>query len=112
MDIGINPIHTFIWVVSFIGILVSFLWMRVHKERRGYAILPLSYFLNVFFYNLVLHATFVWGMDISTFNQLEIWSGVVRLHSLFLLLFYLIFQPIAVMRTKKQENNHGNITRI
>ena len=112
MDIGINPIHTFIWVVSFIGILVSFLWMHVHKERRGYAILPLSYFLNVFFYNVALHMKYVFGIDILAYEQIVIWSGVVRLHSLFLLLFYLIFQPVAVMRVKKEGNNHENITGI
>jgi hypothetical protein len=103
-DLLLNPIHTVIWGVSFVGILISFLWMHIHKERRGYAILPLSYFLNVFFYNLALHMVYGLHTDVFTLQQLEIWSGVVRLHSLFLLIFYLIFQPVAVMRARNRED--------
>jgi hypothetical protein len=94
----INPIHTLIWIISFFGIIVSFFFIWKYDNKRGYIILPLTYFLDVFFYNLVLHATYVLGLNILTFQQLEIWSGVVRLHSLLLLIAIIIFQPV---RSKK-----------
>lgn len=99
IDSIFSPIHTVIWLVSFLGILVSLFFMWKYDTKRGYIIGPLTYFLDVFFYNLALHATYVFGLDIFTFQQLEIWSGVVRLHSLFLLIGFIVFQPV---RTKKQ----------
>ena len=86
-------IHTFIWLISFFGIIIGLLWMRNHTQK-GYVIPALTYFINVFLYNCAFHATFVLGMDILTHEQLEIWSGVVRLHSLFLLIAYILVQPV------------------
>ena len=101
-DIVINPIHTLIWAVSFLGIVISLFFMWKYDKKRGYIVGPFTYFLDVFFYNLVLHATYIWGMDILTFNQLELWSGIVRLHSLFLLIGFIIFQPV---RSNKKWKN-------
>jgi hypothetical protein len=67
--------------------------MRNHTQK-GYVIPALTYFINVFLYNTAFHVTFIWGMDILTPYQLEIWSGVVRLHSLFLLIAYILVQPV------------------
>jgi len=95
MDFGINPIHSFIWLVSFIGIIISIIYMFKYKNHKGYAVAALTYFLDVFLYNLALHSTLVWGINILNFQRLEIWSGVVRLHGLFLLISFLIIAPIA-----------------
>jgi len=94
IDIILSPIHMVIWIVSFIGILISLFFMYKYNRRIGYLIGPLTYFLDVFFYNCALYATYAWGTSILTFNQLEIWSGVVRLHSLFLFIAFIIFQPV------------------
>jgi hypothetical protein len=99
----INPIHTLIWIISFFGILVSFFFMWKYNDKKGYIILPLTYFLDVFFYNLVLHTTCVLGLNILTFQQLEIWSGVVRLHSLLLLIAIIIFQPVRVKNIRRNK---------
>lgn len=101
VDITISPIHTLIWATSFLGIFISLFFIWKYNDKRGYIVGPLTYFLNVFFYNLVLHATYIWGMNILTFNQLEIWSGVVRLHSLLLLIGFIVFTPVRYNR--KQE---------
>jgi len=94
IDIVLSPIHMIIWAVSFFGILVSLFFMYKYNKKRGYIVGPLTYFLNVFFYNFALYSTYVLGLDILTFQQLEIWSGVVRLHSLFLLISFIVFQPV------------------
>jgi hypothetical protein len=106
IDIIISPIHTVIWLTSFVGILICIFFMYKYDRKRGYIIGPLTYFLNVFFYNCALYATYQLGMDILTFNQLEIWSGVVRLHSLFLFIAFIIFQPV------RSNKYGGNITKL
>jgi hypothetical protein len=95
MDLGINPIHSVIWLVSFIGLIISIAYIIKYKEKRGYGITALTYFLDVFLYNSVLHLQLVWGFHFLTLQGLEIWSGVVRLHSLFLLISFLLIAPSA-----------------
>jgi hypothetical protein len=102
MESGINSIHTAIWIVSFFGIIISLFFMWKYDTKRGYIIGPLTYFLNVFFYNLALHMKYVFGIDILTYEQIVVWSGIVRLHSLFLLIGFIIFQPV-------RSNKHGRI---
>lgn len=98
MDLGINPIHTTIWVVSFVGLIISIVYIIINKEKTGYGIAALTFFLDVFLYNLALHGKIVWGFDFLTLKQLEIWSGVVRLHSLFLLISFLIIPELVKKR--------------
>jgi hypothetical protein len=94
IDIILSPIHTVIWLTSFIGILISLFFMYKYNRKIGYLIGPLTYFLDVFLYNCALYATYALGTSFLTLNQLEIWSGVVRLHSLFLFIAFIIFQPV------------------
>lgn len=94
IELVLDPIHYVIWVTSFFGILVSLFFMYKYNRRIGYLIGPITYFLDVFLYNCFLFATFMLGADILTFQQLEIWSSVVRLHSLFLFIAFIIFQPV------------------
>jgi hypothetical protein len=47
-----------------------------HPERLGYMVAPFSYVLDVFLYNLVLHLTLVYHMDLLNITQLEVWSGI------------------------------------
>lgn len=81
-------IHKLILIVSFFGIVVSVIQFFRYPHRIGYMIAPITYILNVFSYNLALH------YGLLNFQNLEIWSGIVRLHSLFLFIIYIIIQPI------------------
>jgi len=103
IDIVLSPIHIIIWAISLLGILISLFFMYKYDRRRGYIISPLTYFLDVFFYNLALYATYILSINVLTFNQLEIWSGVVRLHSLFLFIAFIIFQPVRNKNLKGEE---------
>lgn len=99
MEDAMLPIHTIIFAVSFVGIIIAVVQIYLHKELFGYILLPLTYLVDVFLYNFVLHATFIWGADWLSLSQLEFWSGVVRLHSLFLIIALIVFQP----RVKKDD---------
>lgn len=92
-DLGLDSIHTIIFIGSMISIVITLIWMYFHKHEWGYGIAPLTYFINVFLYNLVLHLTYITHTQFLTVHQLEIWSGIIRLHSLFLFLALVIFQP-------------------
>jgi len=92
MEELINPIHTLIWFISFIGIVISIAAIYFNKGRWGYILAPFTYLVNVFLYNTVLHATIVYNIGNVTFQQLEIWSAVVRLHAMLLAILYIIFR--------------------
>jgi len=94
MEILINPVHTIIFVTSFVAIIISIMVLICYKKRWVYIIGPLTYFINLFIYNLFLHLTYVSHLGLLTFQQAEFWSGVVRLHSLFLFISYVIVQPL------------------
>lgn len=93
MFVEFQPIHNIIWFASFVGIVVAFICIKYRKKSSGYAIGPLSFFLNAFLYNLGL---FMYQWDNTPFINLkilEVWSGIVRLHAIFLLIIILIFIP-------------------
>jgi len=90
----VNPIHMVIWLTSLLGILISLFFIYKYNRKRGYIVGPLTYFINVFLYNLVLYSTFILGLNIFSLNQLQVWTDVVRLHSLFLFISFIIFQPV------------------
>jgi len=94
MKVAIDPIHTIIWIVSFIGIIISLSAIYFRRDRWGYVIAPLTYLVNVFFYNTALHATLVLNIGNMTLQQLDFWSSVVRLHALFLAIMYVIFRAV------------------
>lgn len=81
-------IHPVIFIVSIIGIIVATIWMSLHKDHWLIAVPPLSYFLHVFIFNVVLL------LGLIPWEELETWSGIVRLHSLFLFIALIIFYPI------------------
>lgn len=83
-----NQIHNLIFLVFSIGIIVSLIQLYRFPRRWGNIIAPLTFFLNGFMYNLFLH--FAW---INIVN-LEFWSGIVRLHGLFLIIIYVLYEPV------------------
>lgn len=87
MDLLKSPIHDIIFIVSFLGIILAIVELKYHPDRRAYIIAPLTYLVNVFLYNFALH------FNLISYSYLEIWSGIVRLHSLFLFIAYIIFEP-------------------
>lgn len=94
MDIIADPIHTIIWLISFIGIIISFLSIYFYREKWRYIIPPLTYLINVFFYNLAFHATLLFNIGNITIEQLDIWTSVVRLHAVFLAILYIVYRAI------------------
>ena len=103
MEQSINPVHTLIWFISFFGVIISIIQMLRHRDNWGYIIAPFSYILNVFLYNLALHLVFVWNIVNINSQSLEIWSAVVRLHSLLLAIAYIIIQPKKKVKGEKVE---------
>lgn len=93
MDLSISNIHTIIFILSFIGIVLSIFQMYFHKEYIGYILAPFTYLIDLFLYNLFLHLNLVWGISIVSLEGLEVWSSVIRLHSLFLFIAYIVLQP-------------------
>lgn len=93
MDLEISNVHTIIFILSFLGVIVSILEMYWHKEYVGYILAPFTYLVNLFLYNLFLHLNLVWGINLVSLQTLITWSSVVRLHSLFLFIAYILLQP-------------------
>ncbi len=95
MDLLIpNPIHTIILIISLIGVIISIIQMVRYPHRLGYMIAPFTYLLNTLFYNIALHLSLYANINLLSSSGLETWSSVVRLHSLFLFIAYIIIQPI------------------
>jgi len=92
MTLEFKQIHNIIWLASFIGIIVSFICAWRRRQYIGYIVPPFTFFINAFLYNLSL---FMYQYDIYTVSSktLEIWSGIVRLHAIFLLIILTIFMP-------------------
>lgn len=109
MDLIINPIHSVIFFVSFCGIVISLILFYYDRKNWGSVIGPFSYFLNVFVYNLFLHLKYVAGIDLISYNGLIFWSGVVRLHSLFLFMSYILVRPLRIQRQKKEVKDERDI---
>lgn len=83
----IDALHPVIFIVSFIGIIMGTVWMAHNTRHWAYGILPMTYFMHVFIYNIYLNFTLI-GID-----NLEIWSSAVRLHALFTFMVLFIFMP-------------------
>jgi hypothetical protein len=90
---GTNPIHTIIFAISFFGLVISIIVWCYAKERRGYLVAPISYLINVFAYNVALYLTVVADVPILSPQGIEWWSGIVRLHALFLCIGFILAQP-------------------
>jgi len=90
-----SPIHDIIFLASFITIIITLIELYRHRDKWGYILAPLSYLVNVFAYNFFLH------FHLMSVNFAEHWSGVVRLHALFLAVAYIIIE--SAYRNKKPD---------
>lgn len=88
-----NPVHDVIFLASILGIIIAVIEIYIHRVKWGYIIAPLTYIFNVFAYNFFLH------FHLMSEEFAESWSGVVRLHALFLAIAYIIIESI--YRNKK-----------
>ena len=89
-----NYIHTIILITSFFAIIVSIVSIVYDNDSWKYVIGPLTFFVNAFLYTVFLHIKYVCHVDIVSYEFIVYWSGVVRLHSMFLLLSYAVIPLI------------------
>ena len=83
-----NAVYGLILVSSFIGIILSGIWMLRNKKQWGYMVAPLFFFINGFLYTLAL------ALGMLTHKGNEMWEGIIILHALFLFLLMVIIMPL------------------
>jgi hypothetical protein len=56
MDIdALQPIHPVIFFVSLVCIVLTLIWIILHKKHRLVAVLPMLFFVHLFLYNIALY---------------------------------------------------------
>jgi|WetSurSiteA1Bulk_404760.scaffolds.fasta_scaffold06722_3 hypothetical protein len=94
MDITQTPLlFIALFFASFIGLIISVYYIVSCKGKNGYLFAPLSLFLDIFLFYVVLLIEIYGHMTIIGGQQLLIWSGVARLHALLVVLTYLVIEP-------------------
>lgn len=77
---------------SAFGLIVSIILLTRHGNKKGYIIAPLTYFINAFLFYLAIELK-EYGVFFISLQQLLLWSTIVRLHSLIIILTYLLVEP-------------------
>ncbi len=79
-----------IMLLAFLGIVIWSIWLIRHRKRWQYAVLPMTYFINVIAYNVCV----IYGA--LNPQLLDSWTHIVRIHSIFIftgLGYLFLFDP-------------------
>ena len=94
MDITQNaPIHLILFIGSFIAIILCIVLLTHHGNKKGYILAPLTYFIDLFLFNVVMYLRAYFQIEIFTFEQMFNWSSIIRLHAFIILLTYVLVEP-------------------
>lgn len=77
---------------SLFGIIACLFLLKKYKHKKGYVIAPLTYFIDAFLFYLTVELR-EYNIYLITGQQLLIWSTIVRLHSLVIILVYMLVGP-------------------
>ena len=94
MDITQNPlIHIILFAGSGIGILICILLLTRHGNKKGYIIAPMTFFINLFLFNVAIYMRTYFDIIIIDFQGLFNWSSIIRLHAFIIILTSVIIEP-------------------
>jgi hypothetical protein len=94
MDITQNPlIHMILFGGSFIAILICILLLTRKGNKKGYIIAPLTFFINLFAFNVVIYLKTYYNIDFINFQTLFDWSSIIRLHAFIILFASVLIEP-------------------
>lgn len=94
MDITQNPlIHLILFAGSGIAILLCILLLSRHGNKKGYIIAPLTFFINLFLFNVAIYAKTYLDISFIDFQTLFNWSSIIRLHAFIIILINVLIEP-------------------
>lgn len=94
MDITQNPlIHLILFAGSGIAILLCILLLTRHGNKKGYIIAPLTFFINLFLFNVVIYLRTYYDVTTVDFQTLFNWSSIIRLHAFIIILINVLVEP-------------------
>jgi len=104
MDITQNPlIHIILFLGSFLAIILCIVLLTRHGNKKGYILAPLTFFINLFLFNVVIYLRTYYGVEILSFQSMFDWSSIIRLHAFIILLTYVLVEPSRNKYDKKVE---------
>jgi hypothetical protein len=94
MDITQNPlIHLILFLGSFLAIILCIVLLTRHGNKKGYIFAPLTFFLDLFAFNVVIYLKTYYSIDILSFQSLFDWSSIIRLHAFIIILTNVLIEP-------------------
>ncbi len=94
MDITQNPlIHLILFIGSFLAIILCVVLLTRRGNKKGYILAPLTYFIDLFAFNVVMYLRAYYGIELLNFQELFNWSSIIRLHAFIVLLTYVLVEP-------------------
>jgi hypothetical protein len=94
MDITQNPlIHLILFGGSFLAIILCIVLLTRHGNKKGYIIAPLTFFINLFLFNVTIYLRTYYDIVIIDFQGLFDWSSIVRLHAFIIILVSVLIEP-------------------
>lgn len=94
MDITQSPlIHLILFAGSGIAILLCILLLTRHGDKKGYIIAPLTFFINLFLFNVSIYLRTYYDIITVDFQSLFNWSSIIRLHAFIIILINVLIEP-------------------
>ena len=108
MDITQSPlIHLILFAGSGIAIILCILLLTRHGNKKGYIIAPMTFFINLFLFNVAIYLRTYYDIKVIDFQGLFNWSSIVRLHAFIIILMNVIIEPSRNKYNIPQIENKG-----